>query len=166
MSIFAIIESKQGTRDVEGEGLWQLNLFASRTGDGSGDRSGLKRQILEEPAASQPLAGGIPLNLLDIKTSFDLGSVGCTDYGFICLEFQKGRIPRPQFYMFTEAGTPTLITCHQRTCQAGKINIILSFMYCHKHETQNQLHFLHKNFPANLYAILRCSFFKKLFSQN
>ena len=120
MEIHAMIQSKDGTQNVEGKGLWQLNLFASRNEDGSGDRSGLKQQILEEPTASQPLVGGTPLNLLNVRTEFDLGTVGCTDYMYLCLEFTKGRIPKPPYHMFITTGAPTLISCQLPPCQSGK----------------------------------------------
>ncbi|XP_038058442.1 uncharacterized protein LOC119729773 [Patiria miniata] len=119
MDVHAMIQSKAGTRDVQGEGLWQLNLFASRNPDGSEDRLGLKRQILDEQTASQPLEGSTPLNLLNVRTAFDLSRVGCSEYLYLCLEFARGRIPNPPFYMFTTAGTPTLISCQTQPCQSA-----------------------------------------------
>lgn len=86
------------SRSISGEGLWKMTLFGSTSASGEGvDRYQPVEQILSEAQAGTSLTGGATMAINDIETMFDIGSIGCTDYEYICVEFTKGSEPVPQY---------------------------------------------------------------------
>ena len=86
------------SRNIDGEGLWKLRLFGSKTEAGDDDdRFSLVEQTLSPAQAGTPLFRGGAMTINDVNTMFDIGSIGCTDYNYVCAEFTKGDDPLPEF---------------------------------------------------------------------
>ena len=111
---------------VTGSNLWKVSLFGSRTTTGLGQRIGGSSQILSSRQASTPLGartadGMHTLEINGISTTFDLSSIGCGDFTYLCLEFGKTSQPSPPFEFATDSGTDTVISCKLFQCANGKL---------------------------------------------
>ncbi len=88
----------ENSRSISGDGLWKLSIFGSRTETPDDeDRFGLVKQTLNPAQAGTELFSGRDLTINNVETMFDIGSIGCTDYEYVCLEFTKGDDPVPEY---------------------------------------------------------------------
>lgn len=108
----------------KGEGLWRVGMFGSESPDGDGDRYGDVYQTLNEEKATTAKKG-TELVIDDIATEFEIGTIGCTEVRYICVEFAQGDDPDPPFTMNVESSrgdtsTTSLVTCKEHECSARK----------------------------------------------
>ena len=103
-----------------------MGMYGSRSADGSAtDRFGYVSQALNGEGASTTLAGGSTMNIRNQEVGFDMGSIGCNEYGYVCAEFTKGDMSEPD-YRFEVAGRSdlssgdVLTSCKKQTCSARK----------------------------------------------
>ena len=123
----AVVESD---KNIEGRGLWSVNLFGSRSPTGDGEKVGLKEMILSRAQEDLPLISGAGLQFDAMEAEFDVGSVGCTgEVDHLCLEYGRGVEPNPIFYFFTDSGADTLITCKRIQCGAGENKFLLGSIF-------------------------------------
>lgn len=116
------------SRDIGGFDLWKVGVFTSRNPRGSGPRQGYVEQILTPSQASKSLDSDEPLEFDDITTPFDASDVGCTDYRYICLEFQKGEFSFPDFMFETTDGEDSIVRCELVPCPPSKFSLsVISF---------------------------------------
>ncbi|PIK42192.1 hypothetical protein BSL78_20957 [Apostichopus japonicus] len=109
----------------KGEGLWRVGMFGSESPDGDGDRYGDVYQTLNEEKATTAKKG-TELVIDDIATEFEIGTIGCTEVRYICVEFAQGDDPDPPFTMNVESSrgdtsTTSLVTCKEHECSARAI---------------------------------------------
>ncbi len=93
-----------------------MGIFGSTNIDGHGPRHDYKQQILGPFEQGNPL---IPPNFLtfDIETEFDIKSVGCNKFKYVCLEFDKGDRPSLEFDLVVEDGVlGPIISCQAAPC--------------------------------------------------
>ncbi|XP_072021184.1 uncharacterized protein [Amphiura filiformis] len=103
---------------VMGRGLWRMGIFGSTNIDGHGPKHDYKQQILGPFEQGNPL---IPPNFLqfDIDTEFDIKSVGCGKFKYVCLEFAKGARPSLDFDLVVEDGVlGPIISCQAAPCDS------------------------------------------------
>ncbi len=137
------LDTARGSRSLAGQGLWRFGMYGSKNRDGSGDRLGYKEQILSEANQATGMAGnGQSMAIDGINTQFDIGSIGCTDYDYICAEFTKGPMPEPDFKFEIQGRRPeegnTFTDCKKQECLSSKCTIYLIFS-----------HSMHDNTPAS-----------------
>nr|XP_054751416.1 collagen alpha-1(I) chain-like [Lytechinus pictus] len=125
VSINNNIMFREGNPTLSGSGLWRMGVFGSRNLQGSGDKFGYVSQTLSLPQQGITLEENSYLEVMDAVTDFEIGSVGCNDYGYICVEFTGGDSPNPN-YFFRVAGAidssraaNTLVTCKEQECLAN-----------------------------------------------
>ncbi len=126
LSLDVAIPTTEKSRDVDGLGLWRLGLFGSRQADGGGQRMGNVNQILNPYHQANGLSGGSPLQLRDITTRFDLSQIGCTDYQYLCVEFDKGQSAQPDFAYKVSTGENTLVSCKPQPCRGVYLTGLVS----------------------------------------
>ena len=123
--------TRSGSRDLEGEGLWRMGIYGSKSPDGSEtDRFGYVSQALNPEGASTTLDGGFPMQIRNQEVDFDLGSIGCNGYGYMCAEFSKGDAPNPDYKFEVVrrsdvASNEVLTSCKKQKCSARKIEIVV-----------------------------------------
>ena len=110
---------------VAGRNLWQLGLFGSRNVNGRGQRIGEMRQILRAEKSATPLGQSTPdglhkLQIENIETDFDLSTIGCGAFPYLCLEFAQTDRPLPRFELSFEGGATSLISCKLLQCENGE----------------------------------------------
>ena len=128
LSLNVAIPTTEESRDVDGLGLWRLGLFGSRQADGGGQRLGNVDQILNSYHQANGLSGGNPLQLRDITTRFDLSQIGCTDYQYLCVEFDKGQSAQPDFAYRVSTGENTLVSCKPQPCRGTLILLLIKYI--------------------------------------
>lgn len=71
------VQPRGAANDISGTGLWELHMFGSTNGDGSGPRYNPSGNLLDPGQAATPLVG---TNLLElsVNTAYDVGAIGCT----------------------------------------------------------------------------------------
>ncbi|PIK42696.1 5 alpha fibrillar collagen [Apostichopus japonicus] len=112
------------SRAVFGDDLWQVRLFASNLSAGDGERIGETNRVLSYYQAGQIIEQPESTILFEgADVYFDIGSVGCKDYVYVCVEFRKGEDPSTNFTMIVvendELTTKTsLHSCKERVCSA------------------------------------------------
>ncbi|XP_038058584.1 uncharacterized protein LOC119729863 [Patiria miniata] len=116
LSIDANVQTTPDSRDLEGSGLWKMNLFTSRNADGSGQRQSEQSQILDGAGQATPAPAGGPIAFDDVNTRFPMEDLGCGEYGYICLEFEKGVYANPRYKFETTGPGDTLIDCKAADC--------------------------------------------------
>ncbi|XP_072173532.1 uncharacterized protein [Diadema setosum] len=127
VSIDSSVTFREGNRELVGSGLWRQGLYGSRNADGSGERFNYKRQTLSRPQAGTTLEADSPLEIADAVTDFEIGSVGCNDFGYVCLEFTGGDNPNPDYFFRAADATDnspeanTLVKCKEQECLAKAI---------------------------------------------
>ena len=102
-----------------------MGMWGSQNRDGSGQRNGYKENILSEGNMAMGMAGnGETMEIGGIMTDFDVGSIGCSEYGYICSEFTKGVMPEPDFKFEIEGSRPEdeqiFTDCKEQECLASK----------------------------------------------
>ncbi|XP_022084270.1 uncharacterized protein LOC110975788 [Acanthaster planci] len=107
---------------VAGSNLLRVGLFGSQNQNGTGPRLGFHRQILTSRDTSRTFAPSSNLVIDDIETTFPVTRVGCSDYGFLCLELAKDNGANPDFIFVSEntdtTSTPDeVILCKQIRCR-------------------------------------------------
>ena len=128
VSIDSYITFEDDNREVAGTGLWRKGLFGSRNPDGSGERFNYHPQILDAPQQALILAenSGM-LEVFESTTPFQIGTVGCNDFGYVCVEFTGGDDPDPLYYFRVVGSTNrypeenTLVKCKEQECLASKV---------------------------------------------
>ena len=122
VDIDASVETLEyGLDSLSGPNLWRLGMFGSKNSDGSGERIVEIQQVLGTEEKGLSYAAGETLVYEDMRTKFDLSALGCDEFRFLCMEFAQAKRPDPDYYFFTEEGTPTLITCKEEQCRTGKL---------------------------------------------
>lgn len=125
LTIDAEVSFVDNEASVVGSNLWKLGIFGSRNLNGRGQRIGEKRQIFRANEASTPLdprtADGLHrLNINNIRTTFDMSSIGCGAFPYLCVEFGQADRPRPTFEFATEDGTDSVVNCKLLQCENGE----------------------------------------------
>ena len=126
VSIDSAVTFRDGNRQLIGSGLWKQGIFGSRNRDGSGERFNYKGQVLSRPQASTTLEADSNLEITDAITDFEIGTVGCNDFGFLCMEFTGGDNPNPDFFFRVAGATDnsreanTLVACQEQECLSSK----------------------------------------------
>lgn len=112
------------SRDITGNDLWEMGLYGSKNPDGSGEKFNYEDQILSPEQAGTPLDGDTPFFLDNIDTNFDVGSVGCTDFRYLCVDFKKGRNPSTDFtFQIGDTAENTITSCKRMACDSSKLTI-------------------------------------------
>ncbi|XP_038058441.1 collagen alpha-2(V) chain-like isoform X2 [Patiria miniata] len=126
VSFDAQLDTRSGSRDLSGTGLWKMGMYGSRSADGDPtDRFGYVSQALNPAGASTTLRGGQRMNIRNQQVDFDIGSIGCNEYGYVCAEFTKGDMPEPDF-RFEVSGRSdvtdnVLTSCKKQKCSARAV---------------------------------------------
>ena len=132
VSLDSTVTFRDGNRELVGSGLWRQGLFGSRNRDGSGERFNYKRKTLDRPQASTTLIADSPLEIQDAITDFEIGTVGCNDFNYLCLEFTGGDNPNPDYFfrvidaMDNSAEANTLVKCKEQECLSSKSLTLIS----------------------------------------
>ena len=117
---------KEGNPELSGSGLWRMGLYGSKSADGSGDRFGYVSQTLSSAQAGTTLNANSALQIDDAVTDFEIGSVGCNDYGYTCVEFTGGDDPDPNYFFRVEGAIDaskeanTITKCKEQECLSSK----------------------------------------------
>ncbi|PIK54375.1 hypothetical protein BSL78_08751 [Apostichopus japonicus] len=97
--------------DSEGENLWQLEVFGSRSSDGNTtDRYEYRTQVLDADQASRPAIAGRSFAIRNVRIQFPLWEAACNGYQHLCARFSPT----------TGDNTPdnfSILTCHEVECQ-------------------------------------------------
>ncbi|PIK35442.1 hypothetical protein BSL78_27737 [Apostichopus japonicus] len=97
--------------DSEGENLWQLEVFGSRSSDGNTtDRYEYRSQVLDADQASRPAIAGRSFAIRNVRIQFPLWEAACNGYQHLCARFSPT----------TGDNTPdnfSILTCHEVECQ-------------------------------------------------
>ncbi|XP_022088425.1 uncharacterized protein LOC110978062 isoform X2 [Acanthaster planci] len=122
----AELGTRSGSRDLSGSGLWRMGMYGSRSPDGDpSDRFGYVSQALNPEGASTSLTGGSTMYIRNQQTDFDIGSIGCNEYGYVCAEFTKGNMPEPDFRFEvsgrTDVSDNVLTSCKKQKCSARAV---------------------------------------------
>lgn len=135
VSIDNNVAFRAGNPTLSGMGLWRMGVFGSRNMQGSGDKFGYVAQTLSRPQQSTTLEENDALEVMDAVTDFEIGSIGCNDYGYVCVEFTGGDAPSPT-YFFRVAGAidstraaNTLVKCKEQECLASKCSFHSKVFY-------------------------------------
>ena len=120
MNVDAEVTFDELSRELDGSGLWKLNIFGSKNKNGKGERFDEKTQIATPDKASAPLIKGRSVRFPQMETTMDMGTIGCTEVNFLCVEFMKGDRPRPDYVMVIEDGN-SLINCKAAECNIGTL---------------------------------------------
>ncbi|XP_071788224.1 uncharacterized protein [Asterias amurensis] len=116
LTVYATVGTAADSSELEGSGLWKMNIFGSENMDGSGKRKPLKSQILSADDQSKPLISpGSRMHFIGISTSFPIVDVGCGELSYLCLEFESG--PNPSYTFGTSTGEDSLISCKAEECK-------------------------------------------------
>ena len=123
--IDAEISMTEDSRSLSGgTGYWRMGLYGSQNVDGSGEQFGYQQQILSGAEAANELLQGQNLLFNDVETTFDVASLGCGNFGYLCLEFTKGDSPSPDFKYNVQGRGDTdammLSSCVPVECNKGK----------------------------------------------
>ncbi|XP_072174093.1 uncharacterized protein [Diadema setosum] len=127
VSLDSTVTFEQGNREVAGNGLWRMGMFGSRNPNGDGERFGYVRQTLDRRGAGTTLNADSDLSIDGVETQFELGTIGCNDFGYVCVEFTGGDDPDPLYY-FKVAGAEddsreanTIIECKEQECSSRAV---------------------------------------------
>ncbi|XP_063953953.1 uncharacterized protein LOC129255585 isoform X2 [Lytechinus pictus] len=129
LTIDADVLFEPDSPDVNGDGLWQLGVFAAKNPEGSGPRKDEVTQVLDPLDQSVPLDEGGPLPLDDVDFPFPINEVGCSDYNYLCVEFKKGEAPSPDFKFETQSGEDSIISCKEQPCRGALPPFFPSIFY-------------------------------------
>ncbi|XP_030828655.1 uncharacterized protein LOC575485 isoform X2 [Strongylocentrotus purpuratus] len=127
VNIDASVFFREDNPTLSGNGLWTMGLYGSRTPDGLGDKYGYVPQTLSWPQQGTTLDEGVPLELMDVETDFEIGSVGCNEFGYVCVEFTGGDNPSPNYFFRKEGATDnsrasnTITKCKEQECLSKAI---------------------------------------------
>ena len=117
LAIETEISVTEDSRDVDGLRLWNLALFASTADDGTGRRVAVQSQILDAYNQAQALTPPAPLQFNLASVRYDMNPLGCTAYGYLCLEYSKQSGSDPDFKFETTTGGDSLISCKEVQCR-------------------------------------------------
>ena len=130
LTIAAEVTTTPDSPPVEGSGLWKMDLFGSRSMNGSGVRLNERTQILDSYNQAKSLAGGgTPLEFSDVRSNFPLEDLGCGEYKYLCLEFTKGDYANPDYTYATTSGKQSVINCLPEKCR-GKNCLFICICLC------------------------------------
>ena len=121
LSLDVSVSTTEKSRDVDGLGLWRLGLFGSRQADGGGQRLSNGNQILNPYHQARALSGGTPLRFRDVTARFNVDQIGCSDYQYLCVEFDKAETAQPNFAYKVSSGEATLVSCKPQPCRGNFI---------------------------------------------
>ena len=117
VSVSASMYTMPGSDVINGRGLWRIGLFGSPSANGSsGDRFNYVRQLLSPSESSQNAGPSTKLTFPSLITQFDVLSLGCTEFKYLCIEIAKGDNPQPDFVFHNDAQKP-IILCRKVSCQ-------------------------------------------------
>ncbi|XP_038058585.1 collagen alpha-2(I) chain-like [Patiria miniata] len=118
LTIDATVSATSDSPSVQGTGLWKMNMFGSRSMNGSGVRLGERTQILDASNQAKTLPdGGGPLEFTDLRTNFPMEDLGCGEYKYLCMEFTKGDYPNPGYTYATTSGRRSIVSCLPEECR-------------------------------------------------
>lgn len=112
---------------VMGTGMWRMGIFGAENSRGTGPRHDYQSQILSSFDQSNPL---LPPNFLefDVDTEFDIKSVGCGQYKYVCVEFDKAGTTSIEFDLVVEDGVlGPIVSCQAAPCACEYNNANTSF---------------------------------------
>ncbi len=119
MTVDADVTFNQRSKELDGRGLWKINIFGSKNNKGKGQRFDEKTQIASPDEQGYPLRPRNGLSFVQMQTAMDLATVGCTEVKYLCVEFMKGDRPKPNYEMIIDGGD-SLISCQLRDCNMSK----------------------------------------------
>lgn len=129
MVIEATAKIAKDSRPLDGDGLWQLSLFGSRYEDGTGLQFNFVEQLLDISDESTPAGPDLPLQFSDLARRYDISSIGCGQFPYLCLQLQKGRNPMPDYLFRTSLGDDRIRSCKEVDCISSKYeNIYTDFI--------------------------------------
>ncbi|XP_041460889.1 uncharacterized protein LOC121412045 [Lytechinus variegatus] len=111
----AFLFANESSESVAGTNLWRMGVFGSMNVDGTGPKFGYVPQILDETAASQVLVSGLPLPIR-ARFHFDVATIGCNEFDFMCMEFTRDNAAEPFFPFQTNSGKDTFTSCRVAPC--------------------------------------------------
>ncbi|XP_071831947.1 uncharacterized protein [Apostichopus japonicus] len=115
--IEASVDVESYSREVTGVDLWQVSVFASRDMLGNERSDPIYSDVLTPIDAATTLPQGGPLTFPSLETPpFAVDKMGCGEFRFLCVEFQKGDSPIPDFTYDTKSGDDTIVKCHPEDC--------------------------------------------------
>lgn len=126
VGLSSTVSFRENNPQLTGERLWRMGVFGSRDAQGNGERFNYVSQTLSDEQQGTTLNENSPLQLTDVETLFDIGSVGCNDFGYVCVEFTGGDDPDP-YYFFRREGAAdasrpenTITKCKEQECLSSK----------------------------------------------
>ncbi|PIK51691.1 hypothetical protein BSL78_11411 [Apostichopus japonicus] len=115
--IEASVDVEPYSREVTGVDLWQVSVFASRDMLGNERRDPIYSDVLTPIDAATTLPQGGPLTFPTLETPpFAVDKMGCGEFRYLCVEFQKGDSPIPDFTYETISGEDTIVKCRPEDC--------------------------------------------------
>ena len=116
VTIDATVRTTPQSRELQGSGLWKMNLFGSRNADGSGMRQPERTQVLDSYNQARSMPVGGPVEFTDVGTSFPMEQLGCGEYKYLCMEFTQGDYPSPQYAFRTSGPGDSIVSCKTAEC--------------------------------------------------
>ena len=119
LTIDATVRTTAESRELQGTRLWKMNLFGSRSADGSGQRLPQRTQVLDGYNQAIGMPAGGPVQFTDVSTSFPMEQLGCGEFKYLCMEFTQGDSPDPQYAFRTSGSGDTIVSCKSADCGGG-----------------------------------------------
>lgn len=115
ISVDVTILKSSSSDTIHGNGLWRLGIFLSNATNGAMAKSQYKPDILNAKQKARPLIPKRTFKFYDLSTTLNTTGVSCpeSDLQYICLEFDKGENPIPDFRFPRDP----VITCRRITCE-------------------------------------------------
>ncbi|XP_071822533.1 uncharacterized protein [Apostichopus japonicus] len=117
----ASVDVESVSRDVTGDSLWQMSVFASSTAEAAPEDilPPYFEQILTDEQSGLPVPEDGILRFYNMETPpFQVDRMGCGKYRFLCYEFKKAENTDTEFTFNEEAGGKTVLNCQEMSCQA------------------------------------------------
>lgn len=127
----ASVDVEAVSREVTGNTLWQMSVFASSTAEAAPEDilPPYFEQILTDEQSGLPVPEDGILRFYNMETPpFQVDRMGCGKYRFLCYEFKKATNADTEFTFNEESGEKTVLNCKEMECQGMK-NYVTSFYY-------------------------------------
>ncbi|PIK54995.1 hypothetical protein BSL78_08042 [Apostichopus japonicus] len=120
MSLNISVDVQENSEEIiGGTNLWRIGIYGSRDPAGDDDEKiGFIPQILDKSDAlhSPDIIPGRTLVFPLITTQFDLSSIGCGDYRYLCVAIAKSADSVPNFEISNNKNKRKVVTCRQIQC--------------------------------------------------
>ena len=110
----ATVHVANSSHSVNGIGLWKMSVYGGLNDQGEGGRSQNNENILSAQQQNQPYtSGSSTLVFTRAQANIALGSLGCGRYKYLCIDFQKGDNPQPDYnFMSIQPRNHKYTYCH------------------------------------------------------